>query len=389
MPSLGSDMEAGTLIEWLVEPGQTVDAGEAVAVVETHKGAIDVESFHAGTIHRLVGTLDEKVPVGTLLALLLEDGEAAPDEAEIQALLEAERAPAEVAESTPPAPSTEASAPVQAPRDVVPSSERARVSPRARRRARELGVALESLKGTGLGGAITGEDVERAVAAKEDPNLGLRRTIAATMARSNRDIPHYYLEHTIDLEPALAWLEDRNASRPVTERVLPAALLLRATALALAKHGALNGYWLDERPQLVESVHLGVVIALRGGGVVAPAIHDAAQLSLDELMAALRDLVGRAKARRLRSSEMSDATATVSNLGDRGIEAVFPVIFPPQLAIVGFGAVLTRPWVVDGAVVPRRIVRASLAGDHRATDGNMGARLLATLEALLLDPEQL
>jgi pyruvate dehydrogenase E2 component (dihydrolipoamide acetyltransferase) len=201
-------------------------------------------------------------------------------------------------------------------------------------------------------------------------------------------VPHYYLATTIDLAAATRWLAEANAARPVTERLLPAVLLLKATALAAREVPALNGVW-DEGFTPSAAVHLGVAVSLRGGGLVAPAIHDADRLELDALMAALRDLVQRARSGLLRASEMSDPTLTVTNLGDQGVDEVFGVIYPPQVALVGFGKIVERPWAVDGMLAVRPVVRASLSADHRASDGHVGARFLATIDRLLQHPEEL
>jgi pyruvate dehydrogenase E2 component (dihydrolipoamide acetyltransferase) len=209
------------------------------------------------------------------------------------------------------------------------------------------------------------------------------------MARSKREIPHYGLQTTVDLAAASAWLERRNAGVPVAGRVLPAALLLRATALAAADHPAVNGHWVDGGLRSAPAVHLGVAVALRGGGVVAPAIRDAASLGVDELMAALTDLVGRARAGRLRATEMTEGTITVTALGDRGADLVHGVIFPPQVALVGFGRIASRPVAVDGLVGARPTVLATLAGDHRASDGHAGSRFLTDIDRLLQTPEDL
>jgi pyruvate dehydrogenase E2 component (dihydrolipoamide acetyltransferase) len=170
--------------------------------------------------------------------------------------------------------------------------------------------------------------------------------------------------------------------------VLPAALLLKATALAAREVPALNGFWHDGF-EPAPAVHLGVAVSLRGGGLLAPAIHDADQLSLDDMMRALRDLVERARAGRLRSSEMSDPTLTVTNLGDQGADEVHGVIYAPQVALVGFGRILERPWASGGMLGVRPTVRATLAADHRASDGHEGSRLLAAIDRLLQAPEAL
>jgi pyruvate dehydrogenase E2 component (dihydrolipoamide acetyltransferase) len=217
----------------------------------------------------------------------------------------------------------------------------------------------------------------------------MRRVIAAAMARSKREIPHYYLGTQIDMSRAVAWLAAENARRPVTTRLLHAVLLLRAVALAARAVPEMNGFWLDGQFQPSPAVHVGVAISLRQGGLVAPAIHDVDRKRPEQLMRELLDLVKRTRAGVLRSSEVSDATITVTNLGDQGVESVFGVIYPPQVALVGFGRLLERPWTVDGAVATRPLVTASLSADHRASDGHRGGRFLAAVDQLLQKPEAL
>jgi pyruvate dehydrogenase E2 component (dihydrolipoamide acetyltransferase) len=217
----------------------------------------------------------------------------------------------------------------------------------------------------------------------------LRDAIAALMTRSKREVPHYYLELQIDMTHALAWLHDENLQRPVQERLLPSALLLSAVAKAVTEMPELNGFWIDGAFRAADGVHLGVAISLRGGGLIAPAIHDADRLSLDQLMAGVRDLVQRARTGRLRSSEMSDPTITVTNLGERGVDLVHGVIYPPQVALVGFGAVRERPWAADGMLGVRPIVTATLAADHRASDGHAGGHFLTLIDSRLQRPEEL
>jgi pyruvate dehydrogenase E2 component (dihydrolipoamide acetyltransferase) len=217
----------------------------------------------------------------------------------------------------------------------------------------------------------------------------MRRAIAAAMSRSKREIPHFYLSGAVDFGPASAWLGQWNAERKPAERLLPAVLLLKATALALREFPEFNARWEGEGIRLVESIHIGVATSLRGGGLVVPAIHDVDRKALPVLMEELRDVVQRARSNGLRSSELADGTITVTSLGERGAEMVLGVIYPPQTAVVGFGAVVERPWVVGGQVVPRAVVTASLAADHRASDGQRGSAFLAALDRLLHSPEAL
>lgn len=377
MPSLGADMEAGTLVEWKVAPGARVHRGDIVAVVETQKGAIEIEIFEDGVVQDLLVAAGSLVPVGALLARL-ETGAGAA-------------APAPAPAAPPPAaPAPRAAAGPPAARHPVglPPAGRVRVTPAARRRAATLGLPLEGLRGTGVEGAIRLADLPPPRRTGGFDPLGMRKAIAAAMGRSKREIPHYYLSQTVDLTPALDRLERLNTGRAPPERLLPAALLLHAAARAVAQTPELNGFWEADGFRAGEGVHVGWAVALRGGGLVAPAIRHADRLSLDALMAAMRDLVARARAGGLRGSELTDATITVTSLGDRGAESVLPIIHPPQVAILGFGRIVERPWVVAGAVAPRRVATLTLAGDHRASDGHRGGLLLARIESLLQKPEE-
>ncbi len=428
MPSLGADMESGTVAEWLVKPGSTVKKGDVIAVVETHKGAIEVECFEEGTVSELCVEEGEEVPVGALLAKLNGAGEAAvkpqpaaeaekpAPRAEPAPLQEAppEKAPAKkspVAGAPPPTPAEPAGAPPRgAPdeREAVAEA-RLKITPAARRRAAELRLDAATLKGTGIDGSVTLADVEAAapsVAAAAAPESAeaarpqrkprrgfdpdqMRQAIAAAMSRSKREIPHYYLINTVNLGRAVAWIEEFNRDRAPDERLLPAVVLLKATALALGKVPQLNGFWEDGAFRPGQGVHLGWAISLRGGGLVAPAIHEADRKSLPDLMAALRDLVGRARAGGLRSSELTDPTVTITSLGERGADSVIGVIYPPQVAIVGFGRIAERPWVADGEIKKSPLVTVSLSADHRASDGHTGGKLLAAIDDLLQEPEAL
>jgi pyruvate dehydrogenase E2 component (dihydrolipoamide acetyltransferase) len=373
MPSLGADMDAGTIVEWRVQPGDQVHRGDIVAVVDTEKSTIEIEVFEDGVVEALLVEPGVEVAVGTVLAQIAEAG-----------------------------------APVLAPDSGAMARESGartegfvRASPRARRRAAAQGVDLGAVAGTGPGGAVVTADLDGGAEPPEpgppppppaeappDRQEAMRHAIGALMARSKREIPHYYLAATIDLGAALDWLAEANRDRPVADRLLPAALLLKATALAARENPALNGFWEDGfRP--APAVHLGVAVSLRGGGLVAPAIHDTDQLDVDDLMRSLRDLVQRARAGVLRSSEMADPTITVTNLGDQGVDEVFGVIYPPQVALIGFGRISERPWAEGGLLGVRPLVRATLAGDHRASDGHDGARFLAAVDRLLQAPADL
>jgi pyruvate dehydrogenase E2 component (dihydrolipoamide acetyltransferase) len=254
------------------------------------------------------------------------------------------------------------------------------------------------LTGTGEGGSITVADVERAapptvppapLPPTEDKVAAMRRVIAGAMARSKREIPHYYLATAIDMRRSLEWLKLQNAQRPVTKRLLYSVLLIRAVALAVRDVPEVNGFWIDGAFKAGEGVHIGVAISLRQGGLVNPAIHDVDKKSLDDLMENMLDLVNRARTGHLRSSELSDGTITVTNLGEQGVQSVFGVIYPPQVALVGFGKIVERPTAINGMLAVRPIIDASLSGDHRVSDGHRGGRFLLALDRLLHEPEKL
>jgi pyruvate dehydrogenase E2 component (dihydrolipoamide acetyltransferase) len=217
----------------------------------------------------------------------------------------------------------------------------------------------------------------------------MRKAIGALMARSKREVPHYYLTDVVDLAAATEWLRRHNQDLPVSERVVVAALLCKATALAARQVPELNGYWVDEAFEPAEAVHLGVAVSLRGGGLVTPAIHDAASLTVPETMAALRDLVERARRGVLHRRELTEGTLTVTNLGERGAESVLGVIFPPQVGLVGFGRPVDRVVAVDGLVGVRPTTTVTLSGDHRASDGHRGGVFLEAIHTLLEHPEDL
>ncbi len=459
MPSLGADMDAGTISEWLVKPGDTVSRGDVIAVVDTDKAAVEVESFDSGVVDELLVGPGERVPVGTVLATISTAAEQASEYPPPTPT--GPPAPQQPAPPESPPPSPEPAAPPRRPPEPPPAARTVPVaSPLVRKRAAEAGIDLASVHGTGPGGVVTREDVERLVSPRatgrvraspyarriagelgvdlsrvtgtgsggairaldvhavteragtveaaraeegggtapreatgeergETRQEGLRRATADLMARSKREVPHYYLSTTIDLSRAMTWLRERNREVPVEERLVPAALLLKASALAVRRVPQLNGFWCGDHFEPAPAVHLGVAISLRGGGLMAPALRDADGLDVPELMKRLRDLVARVRAGRTRSSEMTDSTITVTNLGDQGVETVFGVIYPPQVALVGFGRVVERPWAVGGLLGVRPVVTATLSADHRATDGYTGARFLGTLDRLLQAPEVL
>ena len=384
MPNLGADMEAGTLIEWKKKPGDMVQRGDIIAEVETQKGLIEIEVFDEGTIGELLIQEGTKVPVGTVMALIHPSAAALENK--------------------------KGKATSEKPIALQPIEEKTAVfsikaSPLARRIASENNIDLSQIKGTGENGVITKDDVELALTTQKEqlPKAkkfppddaktlaqieAVRTAIAAAMSKSKREIPHYYLEKKIDVTKSIDWLTAKNKEKSVQERLLPVVLLIKATAKALNDFPELNAVW-QNGLQLKKEIHIGFVVSLRNGGIIVPAIHNADIRSLDEIMAALNDIIPRARALKLRSSELSDATITVTNIGDGGADTIFGVIYPPQVAIIGFGNISEQPFAEKGMLGIRTLIFATLAGDHRATDGLTGSRFLVALNNHLQNPEAL
>jgi len=389
MPQLGADMSAGKLLQWRKNVGDRVQRGDIIADVETDKADIEVEVFSTGTIEKILIEPGEKVPVGTVMAVIREEGK--PAVAEIPA------APQEItAPSAPTAPAPSLRGVPVAPGALEVG--RIHISPVAKKLAADLGIDPASLSGTGPGGRITLEDVQRAAQsqaakpaplAEADRATRMRQAIGAAMARSKREIPHYYLSTTIDMTQAIAWLARENLKRSVEDRLVYGVLLLKAVALALREYPELNGLFVAGKAIPKPDIHVGVAISLRGGGLVAPAVHNTDRQDLGQLMKNFRDLVQRARAGSLRSSELSDSTITVTSLGEQGVEAVFGVIYPPQVALVGFGKIVERPWASQGQISVRSVLTATLSGDHRVSDGHRGGLFMVAIERLLQEPSQL
>jgi len=399
MPSLGADMEAGTLVEWLKKPGEPVKHGDVIAVVETQKGAIEIEVFESGVIETLLVPVGRTVPVGTALAVIRGIGvQGAPAAVPLTVPI--------VAAAPPRAAPAVAAPPPRIPSPTLIPPSGLKISPAARQFAADKGVDFGAVQGSGPEGAIVFVDVENAwrrlqeappkaapAAVKAPPKpidlAAMRSAIAAAMARAKREIPHYYVQHTADLGPATEWLAKNNAVRPPEGRLVLGALLVKAVALAVHALPEFNGFFRDGRYAPSERVHVGNAIAVRGGGLVAPAIHDADRISLDEVMAKLRDLVNRVRAGRFRSSELADPTVTLTSLGERGADALLPIINPPQVAILAAGTPVRRPWLVGDSIVARPLLQLALAADHRVSDGHRGALLLADIARRLAEPESL
>lgn len=377
MPSLGADMESAVLMEWKVKEGESVTKGQVIAEVETSKGVIEIEVFEDGIVDKILVNEESECAVGTPLAMIRTAGESsAAGKPEQPAPRPADTVPESASPSKPPMPEPQ-------------TEERIKASPAARRRAKEMGVDLFSL-------AVQGEEVHltQVEAASKVPSppagvSGMRQAIARAMSRSNAEIPHYYLSTSINMTPSLHWLEEENRKRSIKERLLPAALLIRAVVLSLKAVPELNGFWREDAPHISEAINPGIAIALRKEGLITPALLNAGEMGLDETMHALDELISRTREGKLRNTEITQQTITITNLGDLGVESVYGVIYPPQVALVGLGRIVDAPWAEGDALCVRKVMQATLAGDHRATDGRSGAKFLETLNELLQHPEEL
>lgn len=347
MPSLGADMESAVLMEWKIKEGDYVTKGQIVAEVETSKGVIEVEIFEDGVVQKLLVEEETECAVGTPLAVIGEaNKESEPEQ-----------------------------------------SERVKISPAARKKAKELGLNLEEM--TKDQKEIHLSQIKPKEQSSAMPLNEMRQAIARAMSRSNAEIPHYYLSSEINISPALEWLAKLNENRTIQDRILPAALLIRAVVKALIKVPELNGFLKDNEHIVSKEINPGIAIALRKGGLITPALINMGEKNLDVTMRELSDLIFRTRSGKLKSSELTEQTITITNLGDLGVKSVYGVIYPPQVAIIGFGKITNSPWVEDDALCVRKTVSVSIAGDHRTTDGRTGAQFLEELNQLLQKPQEL
>jgi pyruvate dehydrogenase E2 component (dihydrolipoamide acetyltransferase) len=402
MPSLGADMTEGTLTQWLVKQGDKVNSGDIIAVLETQKGAIDMEVYSSGTITEILVEPVIEVPVGTILArIALAEPSNKVVESVVPAVDKANETSVQVVETSPVNKQVNVT-------NVKISDVKA--SPIARRLAKEQQINLTYIIGSGPQGAILLNDLTSLLTDKKQLNSkklksagtteqNMRNAIAVAMTKSKQEIPHFYLSVEVDVTTAQQWLLQQNQASSPEDHVILLALLLKALANSLVKYPKLNGFYQNDISQSdlpqgdhfeqVSAIHIGNVISLRQGGLVVPAIHDVDKLSITELMQSLRDITERSRNGHLRSSELMDATVTVTNMGERGADSVFGIIYPPQVAILGFGKVREIAKVVNDNMVVAQVLTLSLSADHRVIDGMLAAKFLNYLGKTLQKPEHL
>ena len=388
MPKWGMEMDEGTVQEWLVAEGDAVSAGQAIVAVETDKIVNEVEVDHDGVIRRLVAEAGENYPVGALLAVVAD---ADVPEAEIDRFIDGATGQSPAAET----PDTGADKP---PRTESGSATDRAASPKGRELAERLGIALDTVTGTGRNGRITLQDVEQLAKRKgllaasgegspaERVQLSARqRTAARRLARAKQEIPHFYLDRKLDVQRLVAYRAERKSAG---ENATINDYLVRACAVALGRVPEVNAQFQGEELWRFSTVNIAVAMQLRDG-LLTPVVAGADGLSAAEIGAAVRELHSAAEANRLRAEDLQGATFTVSNLGMHGVDRFSAIVNPPAVAILAVGRLAAEVLVMDGEPAVRSVIQVTLSCDHRVVDGVLGARFLAALDEVLQEPQSL
>ena len=408
MPRLSDTMEVGTVASWLKKVGEQVSEGDILAEIETDKATMEFESFQSGTL-LYIGLKDgETAKVDSLLAII---GPKGTDVSNIAKNFKSDSDSASSETS-----GEETAKPVETKKDVVISNEnekshnqvssaapngRVFISPLAKKLAEEKGINLSQVKGSGENGRIIKRDIENFTpstsatasvgkfvpSGQEDfdelPNSNMRKAIAKNLVKSKFTAPHYYLNVEFDMDNAIAFREQYN-SLPDT-KISFNDMIVKACALALKQHPQVNSQWFDDKMRMNNHVHVGVAVAVPDG-LVVPVVKFANEQSLPQLNAAVKDFAGRARNKKLTLEEMEGSTFTVSNLGMFGIESFTSIINQPNSAILSVGAIVQKPVVKNGQVVPGNTMKLSLACDHRTVDGATGSLFLQTLKGYIENP---
>lgn len=406
MPKLSDTMTEGTIARWRKKKGDTVEVGDILAEVETDKATMEMEAFDDGVLQEIYVPDGGKAAVGAKVALILAEGESA-DAAEApkaEANLttkSADKAPEAKTESKPAAASAEAPDP----------NARVKASPLARKIAKERGVSLVGITGTGPTGRVVAKDVPEkgsapaAGAASSAPALkipatpagegdttvplsNMRRTIADRLVASKQQNPHFYLSIEVDASQLMRLRKEANTANEAAglPKLTVNDFVLLAIARAASQHPYINASWAGDSIIQYGAVNIAVAVAVEDG-LVTPVIRNAHKLSLKDISAAVKDLATRARNKKLKPEEYQGGTITVSNLGSYGIEQFFAIINPPQAAILAVGAIVKKPVVnAKGEIVVGERMNISLSGDHRVVDGAVGAEYLTTLRKLVENP---
>ncbi|GGQ06697.1 hypothetical protein GCM10010187_23500 [Actinomadura coerulea] len=419
MPRLSDTMEEGVISSWQKQPGDEVAVGDVIVDIETDKAVMEYEAYEAGVLEKILVAEGETAAIGAPIAVIVPAGGARPEPApaaEARPTAEPERAPAAEAAPEPEAVPVGAAAPPRA--NGRPAASRPPSSPLARRLARDHGIDLATLSGSGPGGRIVRADIEAAVrsagpaapapaaaaqataapapsapavqARADDPDVEavplnrFRKVAARRLTESKREAPHFYLNREVDAEALLAFRATLNEAL-APAKVSVNDLVVKAVATALREHPAVNVSYTEENLLFHKRVHVGVAVAVEDG-LVVPVVRDADRMSVSQIGRETRELAAKARDGRLSAREMSGGTFSVSNLGMFGVDSFSAVINPPEAAILAVGAVRDEPVVRDGQVVPGKRMTVTLSVDHRATDGATAAKFLARLAELLQNP---
>ena len=396
MPKLSDTMTEGTIARWKKKKGDTIEAGDILAEIETDKATMEMECFDDGVLTEIFVPAGGKAPVGAKIALVLAEGESA------DSTTEAPARPEKAAEAKP-----ESKEPPPAPAPAV-SGSRVKASPLAKKIAAERGVSLEGLAGTGPGHRVVAKDVPargsaRAVSAAAAPRIearaagegdttiplsNMRRTIADRLVASKQQNPHFYLSVEVDAGALTRLRQELNAANEAAglPKLTVNDFVLLAVGRAAAQHPSINASWGGDSIIQYGAVNISVAVAV-DDGLITPVIRNADKLSLKEISAAVKDLAKRAREKKLKPEEYSGGTITVSNLGAYGIEQFFAIVNPPQAAILAIGAIVKKPVVnAKNEIVVGERVTISLSADHRVVDGAVGAEVLSTLRKLIENP---
>jgi pyruvate dehydrogenase E2 component (dihydrolipoamide acetyltransferase) len=415
MPKGSDTMTEGKVLKWLKKEGEEVSTGDTVVEIETDKVDMEVEAMGGGVLRKILVEPGKVVPVGELLAvvgkpdediaaLIKPDGAKAAAEAAL-APAKVEKAVAPAAPAAPPAtggpmPARPGAQPTAAPPAPAETGGRVLASPLARRLAREMGVDLSGISGSGPGGRVIRQDVEQAAAAgparrptlipggpeyQDQPLSSMRKVIAARLVQSKAPVPHFYLTIEADMRQAKALRESANGLNPEL-KLSYNDIIMKACAAALRQHPEVNTSFQGESIRYHNRVHIGMAVAIEGGGLVTPVIRDCDRKSLEEISREARELATRARNRKLNPDEYVGSTFSVSNLGMMGIEEFSAVINPPEGAILAVGSVAEKPVVADGRIEVGLRCRMTMSCDHRVIDGATGARFLQTLKRILENP---
>src|SRR5437773_11471766 len=419
MPKRSEAMESGKIIKWLKKEGDRIQGGDILAEVETDKADVEMEAFGGGVLRKILALAGETVPVGVLIGVIAEPGDdvaaliasaPAPAPARAGAPALAVAAPSTPAPTAAPSPRPPAVAPVpmrpspvtSAPAAAVaapPSGGRVKASPLAKKIAAQTGVDLRLLQGSGPGGRIVRRDVETAGAApvamrampdaefEDRPLSQMRAAIARQMPLSEAPVPHFYVTNEVAMDRAWELREELNALEGQPKISLN-DLVIRACALALLRHPGVNASFQGESIRVWHRAHIGIAVAL-DDGLITPVLRDCQAKSLAQIAVEARDLVERARVRKLRVTELSGATFSISNLGMYDVVEFSAIINPPEGAILAVGSVRRVPVVDDGGLGVGRRMALTISCDHRAMDGAMGARFLQDVKRLLEEPLRL